>query len=191
MTEGNLFPEQPAHDPGGKVKLALQEGVTGDAEFSECGRYRHWLSRYWGAHQYSYALWIGMNPSTAEANVDDPTIRREINFTRSWGLAGYMKCNVMNYRSTSPKRLLEAGVEPSSPQNIPTILRLAEHADRIIVCYGVLPLCLQAYAEDVVALLDGAGHEPWCLGLSRDGRFPKHPLYLKGDSQLVPFRRSA
>jgi hypothetical protein len=191
VSEATLFPEQPKHDAGGKVKLALQEGVTGDAEFSECGRHRHWLSRRWTERWVSYALWIGMNPSTAEANVDDPTIRREITFTRSWGLGGYIKCNVMDYRATLPKRLLEPGVVPSSPLNIPTILRFAPQADRIIVCYGVLPLCLQPYAEDVVQLLEGAGHELWCLGHSRDGRFPRHPLYLKSDTPLIPFRRSA
>jgi hypothetical protein len=193
VSEATLFPEQPKHDPGGKVRIQLPNGMIGQAAFSDCQRYRYWLSRSWGGG-VGYGpgvLWIGMNPSTADADVDDPTVRREIGFTQRWGFHTYMKCNVMDYRATSPKRLLEKGVLPSSPQNIPTIMRLAERADRIIVCYGVLPPKLQPYADDVVALLDGAGHEMWCLGFSRDGRFPKHPLYLKNDTQLIPFRRPA
>ena len=71
------------HDPGGSRRFAMLPGVDGKAEFSPCGQYRYWLSRDWGFRRFSggrepFVLWIGMNPSTAEAEVDDPTIRREI-----------------------------------------------------------------------------------------------------------------
>jgi hypothetical protein len=103
------------HDPKGKVRLTLQPGVDGSAEFSECGRYRHWLKREWGFRRFTdgrepYALWIGMNPSTAEANVDDPTIRREMGFTRRMGLDCYAKVNIMDYRATFPE--ISMGLSP-------------------------------------------------------------------------------
>ncbi|HEX3862743.1 MAG TPA: DUF1643 domain-containing protein [Stellaceae bacterium] len=96
-----------AHDPGGKTKLAMIAGVDGKAEFSPCGRYRYWLSRDWSMRRFSdgrapYALWIGMNPSVAAADVDDPTIRREMAFTKVMGIDVYVKCNIMDYRATDP-----------------------------------------------------------------------------------------
>jgi len=179
-----------AHDPGGKTRLALLPGVTGDAEFSECGRFRYWLSREWGLRQFSdgrepYALFIGMNPSTAEANVDDPTIRREIALTHRLGLERYIKTNVMDYRATSPKMLLAPGVQPCSDANRPTIRRLAERAGTIIICHGRLHKKLRRYGELVLA--DLRGRDLWCLGCNDDGS-PKHPLYLAADTPLVRYR---
>ena len=70
------------HDPGGKVRLVLPDGMRAGATFcgpSNC--YRTLLWREWGDEGAPYALWIGMNPSTADATVDDRTVRREIGFT--------------------------------------------------------------------------------------------------------------
>jgi len=173
-----------AHDPGGKLRLAMLPGVTGAAEFSACGRYRYWLSRDWsGDTGTPFALWIGMNPSVAEAEIDDPTIRREIEFTKRLGLQRYVKANVMDYRATSPKRLLDAS--PCSDRNRLEIQRLASDADRIIVCWGKLHKSLRRYGD--AALLALKGRELWCLGRNDDGS-PRHPLYLAGDTPLERFR---
>jgi hypothetical protein len=175
------------HDPGGKVRLRLQEGVTGNAEFSECGRYRHWLSRNWDIRRFSdgrcgpWLLWIGMNPSTAEGDVDDPTIRREMAFTRALGSKIYVKVNVMDYRSTDPKKLLS--VVPRSPKNLETISSLAAERDcaRVIAAWGALPKPLRQYADDVVKAL--FGRQLFCMGKTLSGA-PRHPLYLRNDAQL-------
>lgn len=177
------------HDPGGKTRLAMIAGVDGDAYFSECGRFRIWLSRDWGFRRHSdgrepYALWIGMNPSTAEAEIDDPTVRKEMGFTRRLGLDRYVKVNVMDYRATSPKALLAPGVQPCSDANRPAIRWLAERAATIIVCHGRLHKKLRRYGELVMA--DLRGKPLWCLGKNDDGS-PKHPLYLAADTPLVPY----
>lgn len=96
------------HDAGGKSRLAMIDGVDGKAGFSPCGRYRLWLSRDWSWRRHSdgrsqYALWIGMNPSVAEADVDDPTIRREMAFTKAMGIDTYVKCNVMELPGNQSK----------------------------------------------------------------------------------------
>ena len=78
-----------AHDPGGKVRRGLPAGVHGWATFSKCGRYRRALGRDdWTMTPYKegIVLFCGMNPSTAEGDVDDPTIIREFGFTRNCGL---------------------------------------------------------------------------------------------------------
>lgn len=178
-----------AHDPGGKVRLALHSGTHGDAGFSEDGKRRFWLRRTWTDYGINHFwLWIGMNPSTADASVDDPTIRREVAFTkREPGPERYyIKCNVMDYRATSPKALLAPGICPSTQENLVTILRYARYAEKIIVCHGALHKKLQPYANEIVGALRAAGAELWCLGKTANGS-PRHPLYLRADTPLVSF----
>lgn len=175
------------HDPGGKTRLPMIPGVDGKAEFSECGRYRYWLSRNWCMRRFSdgrspYALWIGMNPSTAEANVDDPTIRREMAFTKAMFIDVYVKCNVMDYRATLPKTLLS--VAPRSDKNIECIVGMAKDARIVIAAWGALPRSLRRYADDVVSALRGT--PLYCMGKTANGS-PRHPLYLPGNAQCVPW----
>ena len=161
----------------------------GDAEFSPSGIYRHWLSREWGLRQYSdgrepFMLWIGMNPSTAEKDVDDPTIRREISFTRRMMINKYVKVNVMDYRATSPKELLK--VAACSDQNLPIIKHFAEQAHSIVVCWGKLHKSLQHHADAVLEILNDRPLN--CLGRNDDGS-PKHPLYLANTTIFEKFCR--
>ncbi len=174
------------HNVGGKTRLVMLPGVIGDAAFSECGRFRHWLSRDWRSKSVAddrepYALFVGMNPSTAEANIDDPTVRKEMAITERLGFYRYIKTNVMDYRATSPKALLAAGVQPCSDLNRQTIRRLAERASTIILCHGRLHKKLRRYGDAVLS--DLRGYKLWCLGRNDDGS-PKHPLYLAGNTPL-------
>jgi hypothetical protein len=175
-------PDGAQHDPGGKMRFSLQLDVRGSAWFSECGRYRYFLRRDWGDSGAPFALWIAMNPSTAEAEVDDPTIRKEIHYTRQMGLTSLVKCNVMDYRATDPKVLLR--VQPRSDANLPHIIELAGMAGRIILAWGALPKPLRRYADDVTAAL--RGHPLYCMGTTKDGS-PRHPLYLPNSAECVPW----
>lgn len=175
------------HDPGGKVRIRLRDTITGGASFSACGKYRPLLWRDWenDGHE-GYVLWIGMNPSTADGNVDDPTVRRECDFTASWGFGSYRKCNVMDYRATQPKALLEQGVLPRSEINLATIIEQARSARLVILAFGSLHKKLSLYGSDTVDALKLAGIEPMCLGLTANGS-PRHPLYLRKDAAPVRF----
>ena len=179
------------HDPGGKVSTALPKDMVGHAEFyGENDEYRLWLDRMWGGATIAtpYILWIGMNPSTATAEVNDPTITREINFTKAWGYSGYVKCNTMDFRATNQRDLLQPGVQPRSDRNMPTILDYAKRADKIILCYGVPHKSLQCFGKDTVDMLRLRGHgsKLFCMGRTLLGS-PRHPLYLRSDTQLEPF----
>lgn len=182
------------HDPGGKVSLAMQGGTRGSAEFSLCGRYRQVLTRTWDAELTTVpgvALWIGMNPSMADASVDDPTVRFEVNYTRNiLNLAGYAKANVMDLRVTDPARLLMFGVPPRSADNLSIILREARRAATVIVAFGALPPNLRRYGDEAVAALQGAGIKLWCRGYTHDGS-PKHGRGVRRDAPLVPYPRGA
>jgi hypothetical protein len=173
------------HSAGGKVKIDLLDGMKGWARFSPDGKHRYALGRSWGEGEY--ALWCGMNPSTAEANVDDPTVRWEVNYTKNvLGLNNYVKVNVMDYRATSPLRLLLPEVVPCSDKNKAAIKLLAKRASKIIMVYGALHPSLLHYGQEVTDMLRAEGHELFCLGLNKGGT-PKHPLYLRRDTPLQPF----
>ena len=176
---------QDRHDPKGKVKLKLAGDVTGDARFSPCGRYRPLLIREFDAGEGSI-LWIGMNPSTAAGDVDDPTVRRETDFSRAWGFRRFVKANVMDYRATHPKDLTAPGVAPCSAENLSIIRAEAAGAGRIMLAFGALLPPLRRYGEDVVAALRADGRALFCLGLTKAGA-PRHPLYMRKDSAPIRF----
>ncbi|MGG7566460.1 DUF1643 domain-containing protein [Rhodovulum sp. DZ06] len=173
------------HDPRGKVRLKLAGDVTGGAVFSDCGRYRPMLTRDLAGGE-GMILWIGMNPSTAAADVDDPTVRRETDFSRQWGFGRFVKCNVMDYRATHPKDLVAPGVAPCSPANLPLIREQAAGAGRIMLAFGALAPKLQVHGQAVVEALRADGHDLWCLGLTKAGA-PRHPLYMRKDSTPIRF----
>lgn len=173
------------HDPGGKVRLALMEGVRGDAQFSDDGRYRPLMRRWLGdAFPDRYLLFIGMNPSTADATVNDPTCGREWTFTQREGFDAMVKANVGDYRATDPKMLLAAGVVASSPANLPAIRAAAAGAAQVILCHGKLNKALAPAGKALVEALTEDGVDLWCFGINGDGS-PKHPLYLRADTPLV------
>jgi len=175
------------HNPGGKVRLALMAGVRGDAVFSDDGRYRQLMRRWLGDKFPSkYILFIGMNPSTADANVNDPTCAREWTFARREGFEAMVKANVGDYRATDPKMLLAPDVEASSPANLPVIRGAAAGADRVVLCHGKLNRALAPAGKALVEALRQDGVSLWCFGTNGDGS-PKHPLYLRADTPLVPY----
>ncbi len=186
------------HDPGGKARLRLADGVHGDAIFAgpdECYRLiltRKWMNLFRGGADASrmpanFALWICMNPSIADANVDDPTLNKVMDFSMGWDFDGLAMMNVCDYRSTSPAGLLAPGVVPCSKGNLPLIRDTAKQARQIICAWGNLDPRLVHYTIDVETALRRDGHTLWCLGLNKSGS-PKHPLYLSGKTPLIEFK---
>lgn len=176
------------HDPGGKVRLALPDGVTGSAEFSACGRYRQALTRDWTAPNVSprAILFIGMNPSVADAAASDPTCHRELIFARDWGFTRYLKGNMLDWRATSPRDIPEDPARACSSANIPALIRMAAAAEIIVMAYGRLPARYQPLVREITARMRASGKPVMCLGLNKDGS-AKHPLYLRKDTALRPF----
>ncbi|MCB8878523.1 DUF1643 domain-containing protein [Acidisoma silvae] len=175
------------HSPGGKISIPLPAHVLGRAKFSKCGRYRQALWRTWG-QTGRYALFIGMNPSTASHLIDDPTCLREWKRAERMGLCGYAKANILDVRITDSKILHQLDYPPVSRANLPTILKLASKADIVIACWGRLHSSLAHHAERVEMSLRDAGYTLYCLGQNGDGS-PKHPLYLRADAGLVEYIR--
>lgn len=176
------------HDPGGKVSLQLQPGVKGYAEFTgENNEHRICLWREWGDGNImdDYALIIGMNPSTARADIDDPTVRKDIGFCRRLGLTALCKGNIASFRATDPRRLA-AYHEPNHPHNHPELVKLAKKARYTIFAHGILPKHLRPLCVELKSRMMDAGVKLHCFGYTKDG-WPKHTLYLRGDTELQEY----
>ena len=87
------------------LESLVKNGLYGEsgAIFSECKKYRYLLWRKWGKSPHSkYVMFVGLNPSTADESIDDPTIRRCICFAKDWGYDGLFMANLFAYRATYP-----------------------------------------------------------------------------------------
>lgn len=153
-----------------------------DARISECGRYRWWLARRWVQRgpDVRVALFVMLNPSSADALMDDPTIRRCTGFARRLGCGQLEVVNLYALRATNPVELL-VHADPIGPMNDAAIAWAASRADVVVAAWGAFggrsPM-RQARVEAVRALLPDA---VVCLGRTRDGH-PRHPLYLPADA---------
>ena len=170
------------HDPGGKVRLNVAADVVSVARFSDCRRYRFALSRTWNAGLPS-ALFVMMNPSTADEQVNDPTVARCMGFARAWGYGRLLVGNVCAYRATD-KTVLHGVADPVGVGNIAGIVAMAQEADVTVIAHGQLPKGLQVHAEAVCAALRDAGIGLHVLRLSKHG-VPMHPLYLPKELRPV------
>lgn len=145
-------------------------------------RFRYWLSRSWQERDEptKYVCWIGLNPSTADGTQDDPTIRRLIEFTKSWGLNGFVIVNLFALRSPKPSALLRSP-DPVGPENDSWILEYALGAALLVACWGTKG-GYRGRDTEVLQLLHTVGPVS-CLGRNGGGS-PRHPLYLPGSTRL-------
>jgi hypothetical protein len=155
------------------------------ATISDCGKYRFDLRRVWDVTTPP-VLFVMLNPSTADASEDDPTIRRCVGFAKSWGRGGIVVVNLFALRATDPGELLEAyrrRVDPIGPDNDRHIRAWADRCPIRVAAWGAHPYAL-GRANYVRTLFSPHGWNlPLChLGLTK-GAHPRHPLYVKGDTK--------
>ncbi|MDE2202706.1 MAG: DUF1643 domain-containing protein [Burkholderiaceae bacterium] len=149
--------------------------IKRSAVISECGRYRHILRRSWDASRPALTF-IMLNPSTADADQDDPTIRKCIGFADRIGYGSIIVVNLFDYRATKPADLKRASF-PSSAENGWWIAKaMQESAGDVICAWGVNARGLTMPVE-VLRAIRNAGHVPYALRLTEDG-IPWHPLML-------------
>lgn len=151
------------------------------AIISDCGAYRYLLSREpRDAYQvYGPALFVMLNPSTADASQDDPTIRRCRAFADAWGCAGLVVANLYAFRATNPNALWSCP-DPVGPDNDMYLASLIREHETVVCAWG-------ANAKPDRALqfskMFRAGTRPVCLGITKTGA-PRHPLYIRADQPL-------
>lgn len=166
-----------------EAKAAKAEVESSGADISSDGLYRYRLWRRWGPGKM--VLFVMLNPSTADASDDDPTIRKCIGFAKRWGYAGIEVVNLYALRSTDPSVLLHKDCpDPIGPRNNDVIFRALRTAGLVVAAWGVHgPKPVQGGAvtgrvEYVRKLMRGASANPKCLGLTKSNAQPRHPLML-------------
>lgn len=164
----------------------MKDDIRRIAHISDDRLYRYWLGREWST---GYLLpFVMLNPSTADAQVDDPTIQRCMGFARREKAAGMTVYNLYAFRATDPK-MLRSAINPVGSDNENILRALVEGAardDHPIVCaWGQHPMAhLHGFNFCQMARKHGARLK--CLGMTNRG-YPRHPLYVRGDQQLIDY----
>ena len=155
--------------------------INKTANFSSCRKYRYSLSRIWDK-QKKFVLFIGLNPSTADEEMDDPTIRRCSGYAQKWGYGGFMMVNLFAYRTTLPSNLKKVKY-PVGSENDKYIVKLSKKADITVAAWGNNG---NLYSRDkqILSLVPNL----MCLKINKSGQ-PAHPLYLKKDLKLTKFAK--
>jgi hypothetical protein len=179
----------------------IEASNTG-AVISEDGQYRYRLWRHFTlpakpgheAPSRQRVLWIMLNPSTANAEVNDPTIRKCLGFTAyNFGYGGIEVVNLYAYRAAKPKVLWESRktVDIVGPENDDYIARALkdEHIGKVVVAWGASGGdWVQSRVLAVMLAILQSGHQPECLGVTKAGD-PRHPLMVSYDTPLMRFDR--
>lgn len=169
--------------------------LVSDALLSDCGSYRYLLRRIWEPST-AVCAFVMLNPSTADATQDDPTIRKCMGFAKRWGYGGIVVANAFAYRATDPRELRRV-VDPFGPENAEALMGLGRPLllGRIVVAWGTN--CRWGRGRrrvkgDRRALLHlQVGHSVrrkkiFALRVTKGG-YPEHPLYIPYDVELVPY----
>ncbi len=154
------------------------------AHFSRCRTFRYALWREWEADGPKVMM-IGLNPSTADAIRNDPTIRRCIGFARSWGFGGVWVLNLFAFRATYPSAL-KAAADPVGPRNDEWIRRVARRVDSVVAVWGNDG----AFLGRSTRVREMLGDRLEAIRLNAGGE-PAHPLYLPRGLKPVRWRSSS
>jgi hypothetical protein len=149
--------------------------------FSPCRTWRYTLWRGWGGlfDDGRYVQFIGLNPSTADERQDDPTIRRCMEYARSWGYDSMCMTNLFGFRATDPK-VMKRHAEPVGADNDKLLVEVASSASLVIAAWGAHGVH-QDRADRVLKLMPAKVH---CLAVTKGGH-PGHPLYLRKDLKPI------
>lgn len=157
------------------------------ATFSDDGLYRLRLWRHWDFERVPMTF-IMLNPSTADASIDDPTIRRCMGFARREGCGGIIVVNLFGLRCTRPVHLFDGTLPDANGENNVMAVQgavfeaaAARHYFPVVCAWGAFK---RAGESEAFQWLKGSSADLLCLGTTADGS-PKHPLYLKGDAKLI------
>lgn len=152
------------------------------ANFSDCRTWRYTLLRSWAKTRFGGKVcFIGLNPSTADETIDDPTIRRCVGFAKSWGYDAIQMINLFAFRATKPKDM-KAAVDPIGPRNDEWIKYMISHCDLVVAAWGTHG----SFMDRNKKVIELAGERLHCLGKTKAGH-PKHPLYLSKETELEFF----
>lgn len=148
-----------------------------DACFDSTGFYRYALTREWDSGA-AEVVFVMLNPSAADAERDDPTIRRCIQLARAWGYGRLRVVNLFAFRTADP-RVLRRIEDPVGPENDGYLAEAANGGHVAVLAWGNAGE-IGGRDRAVRHLFRGAH----CLGITKQGQ-PRHPLYVPRDTHPV------
>lgn len=152
------------------------------ATISPCGLFRYDLLRVWRPSG-GLVNFIGLNPSTADAQKDDPTIRRCRAFAIRWGYGGFVVTNLFAFRSTDPQAMKRAA-DPVGPENDAYLSKWSRNAAVVVAAWGNHG----AFAGRGDKVRDELLEPPVsCFRMTKQGQ-PEHPLYQPTQAILIAFK---
>lgn len=155
-------------------------------QFSPCRLYRYTLWRNVSLFGGGLVQFIGLNPSTADENQNDPTVTRCMNFAEDWGYGVMCMTNLFAWRDTDPDKM-KAAAEPVGRDNLRWLRDVAMEADLVVCCWGNDGAHQNQSRAFLKSMIDWPKPvKLFCLGRTGSDQ-PKHPLYLKGDLRPIPF----
>lgn len=161
-----------------KTNLPSPE-VRKTAVISECGLYRYRLDRTWSKDpQMGFIM---LNPSIADGDQDDPTVRRCISFAHRENCGGIVVVNLFPYRATKPAALWATSTETArgGPRSEIELAGALSCASIIVAAWG-------ADTRDAErSIVERYGSRLVCLGKTKSGQ-PRHPLYVRGNAPIIP-----
>lgn len=157
--------------------------INKSAYFSNDRECRYWLYRGWD-ETLPKVMFIGLNPSTANENDDDPTIRRVCQIAKYNGFGGVYMCNCFPLVSTDPSVLEEVYKgwhESADIENMRVILEINRRCGDIVFAWGNFKVAIERGMS-----LAGYFKKAKALHINKNGS-PKHPLYCRADTKLILF----
>lgn len=153
--------------------------------FSPCRRYRYTLEHVIDpALPVRRIMWIGLNPSTADENRLDPTLRRIRRFSADWGFTAFVMTNLFAFRATDPA-VMKRAADPVGPLNDVLLQSTAQSCEAIVAAWGTHG-GHRSRADAVLRIFHSSGHRVDCIALTKDGS-PKHPLYVAASATRYPY----
>lgn len=150
------------------------------AVISTCGKYRYRLFRD-GDPTRPPVAFVMLNPSTADADTDDATIRRLYTFA---GGAPFVVVNLYAFRATKPADMW-AAADSVGPENMAYLVQLVETNFKIIAAWGIH--AREREVREFVDICAAFGKQIYCIGTNTSNGSPRHPLYTPSAEPIVPW----
>lgn len=166
-----------------------------NAIFSQDKKHRYFLSRVWNdTSGKKIVLFIMLNPSIADQNIDDPTIRRIKSFSVNWGYDGVFVVNLNSYITSNPLNLVSVDAQKEVTHHFEKNFAQIKEAMqmecvKLIVCaYGNNQYIQEIRIKEIYKIADELKINLYCIKKNKDNS-PAHPLYLKSDLKPTLYRK--
>lgn len=152
-----------------------------DAIFSVCGRYRYILSRHWDDSKPKIIM-IGLNPSTANADVDDPTIKNVRRICANNGFGGFFMMNLFALITPHPEVLSDSD-DPVGENDL-YLASMRDATEHVCFCWGNFGY---EFIKQRIEIVEQMFPKAVCVGINKNGS-PKHPLYIPQEINFINFK---